>query len=54
VAALERLHSTPGWQEALERNGWTDFFRPGDEFTRFLESENTRVDGIIADLGLGE
>ncbi len=54
VAALERLHATPGWRDALERNGWTDFFRPGDEFTRFLESENTRVDGIIADLGLGE
>ena len=49
----ERLHDTPAWQEALERNGWTDFFKPGDEFTRFLDSENARVDRIIADLGLG-
>ena len=54
VAALERLHGTPEWREALKRNGWTDFYKPGDDFTRFLESENTRVDGIIADLGLGE
>jgi putative tricarboxylic transport membrane protein len=54
VRALERLHAAPAWSEALERNGWTDFFKPGDEFTRFLDSENARVDRIIADLGLGE
>jgi putative tricarboxylic transport membrane protein len=53
VRALERLHDAPGWRAALERNGWTDFFKPGEEFTRFLESENARVDRIIADLGLG-
>jgi putative tricarboxylic transport membrane protein len=53
VAAIERLQGTPEWREALERNGWTDFFKPGDEFARFLESEDRRVDGIIADLGLG-
>ena len=54
VAAMERLHAAPGWQEALERNGWTDFFKPGDEFTAFLRSEDERVDRIIADLGLGD
>ena len=53
VAAMERVHDTPEWKEALERNGWTDFFKPGDEFTRFLRSEDERVDRIIADLGLG-
>jgi putative tricarboxylic transport membrane protein len=54
VAALDRLHASPEWEEALERNGWTDFYKPGDEFTRFLAAENRRVDRIIADLGLGE
>jgi putative tricarboxylic transport membrane protein len=54
VAALDRLHGSPEWQQALERNGWTDFYKPGDEFTRFLAAENRRVDRIIADLGLGE
>jgi putative tricarboxylic transport membrane protein len=48
-----RMHGTPAWEEALERNGWNDFFKPGDEFTAFLEDENARVDRIIADLGLG-
>ena len=54
VAALDRLHASPEWEKALERNGWTDFYKPGDEFTRFLAAENRRVDRIIADLGLGE
>jgi putative tricarboxylic transport membrane protein len=54
VAALDRLHASPEWEQALERNGWTDFYKPGDEFTRFLAAENRRVDRIIADLGLGE
>jgi putative tricarboxylic transport membrane protein len=54
VAAMERLHDAPGWREALERNGWTDFFKPGDAFTTFLREEDARVDRIIADLGLGE
>ena len=49
----ERVHDTPEWKEALERNGWTDFFKPGDEFTAFLRDEDARVDEIIADLGLG-
>jgi putative tricarboxylic transport membrane protein len=53
VDAMQRLHDTPQWKEALERNGWTDFFKPGDEFTAFLDSENARVDRIIGDLGLG-
>ena len=54
VAALDRLHASPEWEKALERNGWTDFYKPGDEFTRFLAAENRRVDRIIAELGLGE
>jgi putative tricarboxylic transport membrane protein len=54
VAAIGRLHDTTEWKKALERNGWTDFFKPGDEFLRFLESEDRRVDQVIADLGLGE
>jgi putative tricarboxylic transport membrane protein len=54
VRAIERLHGSRAWEEALERNGWTDFYKPGDEFTRFLAAENRRVDRVIADLGLGE
>jgi putative tricarboxylic transport membrane protein len=52
VAAVERMRATPGWREALERNGWTDFWRPGDAFDRFIAAENRRVEQIVEEIGL--
>jgi len=50
--AFADLRSTPEWQEALQRNGWTDAYQPGPEFGAFLESENERVAGVLRELGL--
>ena len=50
--AFADLRSTPEWQEALQRNGWTDAYQPGPEFGVFLESENERVAGVLRELGL--
>ncbi|MCS7480909.1 Bug family tripartite tricarboxylate transporter substrate binding protein [Umezawaea endophytica] len=52
VDLFTTLHSTKQWKEALERNGWTDAFAPGDQFGSFLEDENTRVATVLKDLGL--
>jgi putative tricarboxylic transport membrane protein len=56
--ALEDLMAdmvdTDAWREALEREGWTDAFRPGDDFREFVASETERVDGIVDDLGIGK
>ncbi len=52
IAALERMHETPEWQQALEKNGWNDFFRTGDEFTSFLQEETTRLQTVLRDIGL--
>ena len=52
VELFTKLHATPQWKEALERNGWTDAFAPGEKFGDFLEEENTRVATVLKDLGL--
>jgi putative tricarboxylic transport membrane protein len=52
IAGIEKLHDSPAWKEALERNEWTDFFRTGDEFKSFIDSENQRVEGVLRDIGL--
>jgi len=52
VDLLGRMHKTPQWAEALQRNGWTDAFAPGDQFKTFLENENKRVATVLKDLGL--
>jgi putative tricarboxylic transport membrane protein len=54
IAAIEKLHDSPEWQQALERNEWTDFFRTGEEFQAFIDSENQRVEQVLRDIGLTE
>ncbi len=52
IDAITKLHDSPEWKQALEKNGWTDFFKPGDEFKTFMDSESTRVKDVLADIGL--
>jgi putative tricarboxylic transport membrane protein len=54
IAAIQKLHDSPEWQQQLKRNEWTDFFRTGAEFQSFLDSENQRVEGVLQDIGLTE
>ena len=42
---------TPEWQNAIERNQWTDTFMVGDDFRQSLEAETEFVNGIWAELG---
>jgi putative tricarboxylic transport membrane protein len=53
-AFVRKLHDSAEWKKALEQNGWTDFFKVGDDYAAFLDSETERVKGVIADLGVGK
>jgi putative tricarboxylic transport membrane protein len=48
-----KLHDSPEWKAAMKKNGWTDAYLAGDEFKTFLDTENTRVTGVLSELGLG-
>jgi putative tricarboxylic transport membrane protein len=52
VAEIQEMHDSEEWQQALEANGWTDFFKAGDEFETFLNDEVTRIEGVLKDIGL--
>ncbi len=52
ISLYTRLHDTPGWHEALQRNGWTDAFAAGPEFGTFIREENDRVASVLKELGL--
>ena len=54
VAVIQKMHDSPEWKAALEANGWTDFFKAGDEFDTFLTAEITRIEGVLRDIGLIE
>jgi putative tricarboxylic transport membrane protein len=49
---VDQLHAAPAWKAQLERTGWTDTYLSGEQFTAFLDQEQTRVRGVLTDLGL--
>ncbi|MEW6239577.1 MAG: tripartite tricarboxylate transporter substrate-binding protein, partial [Chloroflexota bacterium] len=54
VAVFDQMHDSPEWQQALEANGWSDFYLAGDGFAAFLTDEVTRIEGVLRDIGLIE
>jgi putative tricarboxylic transport membrane protein len=52
VAWVKQLHDSSAWKQALKRFAWTDAFATGDDFGRFLSSEQSRVKQVVTDLGL--
>ncbi|MFG6195784.1 tripartite tricarboxylate transporter substrate binding protein [Nonomuraea sp. JJY05] len=49
---VTKMHDSQPWKDAVTKNGWIDSFQTGQQFTDFLNSEQTRVKGIIAEMGL--
>jgi putative tricarboxylic transport membrane protein len=52
LAAIEAMHASPEWTQALADNGWRDFFQGGDDFAAFISAETDRVQGVLRDIGL--
>jgi putative tricarboxylic transport membrane protein len=52
VKSVTAMHDTQGWKDALTKNGWSDTFLAGDEFTTFIDKEITTTEGVLKDLGL--
>ncbi|GAA3281700.1 Bug family tripartite tricarboxylate transporter substrate binding protein [Nesterenkonia halobia] len=54
VSAIEEMHETEEWQEALEANNWDDFLKTGDEFADYVEQEDEEITQTLTDLGIIE
>ncbi|MBT2511987.1 tripartite tricarboxylate transporter substrate binding protein [Arthrobacter sp. ISL-30] len=52
VGALEKMHGTQEWKDALKTNGWSDAFITGSEFETFLKEQDKRVADVLTKLGL--
>ncbi|MFC3686969.1 Bug family tripartite tricarboxylate transporter substrate binding protein [Aquipuribacter hungaricus] len=52
LGLVEEVHASEQWQEQLETRGWEDTYLPGEEFETFLGEEQTRVRGVLEDIGL--
>ncbi|QBR92808.1 Bug family tripartite tricarboxylate transporter substrate binding protein [Nocardioides euryhalodurans] len=52
VDLVTDMTGSEAWDEALARQGWTSEILTGDDFEEFLDQEVTRVDEVVAELGI--
>ncbi len=51
ISALEKMYTTEQWEEVRARNGWVNIFKPGEEFTAFLEGQEKTIATLMKKLG---
>ncbi len=51
VDVLRKMYDTPAWEEVRARYGWTEIFKPDDEFVSFLEQQEVAVGSLMKELG---
>ena len=54
VGVLKKMYEAPAWEEVRTRNGWEDLFKPGKEFSAFLERQEKVIDELMGELGFLE
>ena len=52
IRVITQMHDSQAWKDALTKNDWDDAFLAGDEFKQFLDQEQPKIEGVLADLGL--
>ncbi|WP_245243342.1 tripartite tricarboxylate transporter substrate-binding protein [Pararhodobacter sp. SW119] len=51
VATLKAMMETPEWEAVRARNGWTNIWYAGDDFTEFLTNQEEEMREMMTDLG---
>ncbi|NKB78011.1 MAG: tripartite tricarboxylate transporter substrate binding protein [Gammaproteobacteria bacterium] len=51
ISVLSKMYDTPEWEEVRARNGWVNIYNPGDEFTAFLEQQESVISTLMKKLG---
>ena len=51
ASILKKMYETPAWEKVRTRNGWEDLFKPGKEFSTFLEGQEKVIGELMSELG---
>ena len=51
TGVLKKMYETPAWEDVRTRNGWEDLFKPGTEFSTFLEGQEKVIGELMGELG---
>lgn len=52
IEFVTQVNKSPGWAEIREKQGWTDFYKTGDDARAFIAEETTRVAALLKELGI--
>jgi len=52
IALVDKLHASEPWKQALTQQGWTDFYRKGDEAKKFYADESARIRSVLVEAGV--
>ena len=51
ASVLEKMYETSAWEKVQARNGWENLFKPGKEFSSFLEAQEEVIGELMGELG---
>lgn len=49
---IRALYQSPQWKAEMKKQGWDDVYLDGDKFRQYLDDEETRIRGVLRDIGL--
>ncbi len=51
AAIFQKMYDTEAWQNVRDKNGWTEIFKPKDEFVSFLTAQELEIKNLMTELG---
>ncbi len=48
---LKKMYTTSQWKEMRKKNGWSDLFKPKEEFRVFLEEQEKSISSLMKEMG---
>ncbi len=49
---VRALYQSPQWKAEMKKQGWDDVYLDGEKFRTYLDDEETRIRGVLRDIGL--
>ncbi len=54
IKRFEALNDSAEWKEVLKTQGWTQYFLAGEDFAKFIQDENERINKVLKDAGISK
>ena len=48
---LKKMYDTPEWEDIRTKRGWQNLYKPGADFTAFLENQEKAIGSMMRELG---